>query len=257
MVLDVSKGKVELREQPTALEVGETVPDFAMTTRTAKPLKLSDLRGNVVVLTFIYTRCPLPDFCPLMDRKFSELAAASRLSRTGPAHPADLALVRPRARHAGGLAQACQIRGAMPAALDLRGRLARRAGQDRAAAGLLLRARATAKSPTTSARRSSIQRESSPGWKSAQQRNKWDDRRLAEDNLFTDPAVPKKLTRRAEPVIAIADVCRVLLQRSSPHILVAIVTPGQVSCPVRQIAHGSARSNKCDESKREKIADYR
>ncbi len=45
-----------------------------MTSQDGKAVKLSDLRGNVVVLTFIYTRCPLPDFCPLMDRKFSELA---------------------------------------------------------------------------------------------------------------------------------------------------------------------------------------
>ena len=45
-----------------------------MTDQDGKLVKLSDLRGNVVVLTFIYTRCPLPDFCPLMDRKFSELA---------------------------------------------------------------------------------------------------------------------------------------------------------------------------------------
>jgi protein SCO1/2 len=45
-----------------------------MTTQDGKALKLSDLRGEVVVLTFIYTRCPLPDFCPLMDRKFAELA---------------------------------------------------------------------------------------------------------------------------------------------------------------------------------------
>ena len=37
-------------------------------------VKLSELRGNVVALTFIYTRCPLPDFCPLMDRKFADLA---------------------------------------------------------------------------------------------------------------------------------------------------------------------------------------
>ncbi len=37
---------------------------------------LSDLRGKVVVLTFIYTRCPLPDFCPLMDRKFAGLAGS-------------------------------------------------------------------------------------------------------------------------------------------------------------------------------------
>jgi protein SCO1 len=74
MVLDVSKGKVSLREAPRKLEPGEAVPDFAMTTQQGKPLNLSDLRGSVVVLTFIYTRCPLPDFCPLMDRKFAELA---------------------------------------------------------------------------------------------------------------------------------------------------------------------------------------
>jgi protein SCO1/2 len=74
MILDVSKGKVSLREAPKLLEAGESVPDFAMTTQEGKRVKLSDLRGSVVVLTFIYTRCPLPDFCPLMDRKFSELA---------------------------------------------------------------------------------------------------------------------------------------------------------------------------------------
>jgi protein SCO1/2 len=74
LVLDVSKGKVQLREQPPRLEVGEDVPDFAMTGQDGKPFRLSDLRGKVVVLTFIYTRCPMPDFCPLMDRKFSDLA---------------------------------------------------------------------------------------------------------------------------------------------------------------------------------------
>ncbi len=56
------------------LEIGDPVPDFTMTSQDGKAVKLSDLRGNVVALTFIYTRCPLPDFCPLMDKKFSELA---------------------------------------------------------------------------------------------------------------------------------------------------------------------------------------
>ncbi len=74
LVVDVSKGKAQLREAPRRLEVGEPVPDFTMTGQDGKPLKLSDLGGKVVVLTFIYTRCPMPDFCPLMDRKFSELA---------------------------------------------------------------------------------------------------------------------------------------------------------------------------------------
>ncbi len=74
LVLDVSKGKVALSERPEKLEIGESVPDFTMTTQDGKTTKLSDLRGNVVVMTFIYTRCPMPDFCPLMDRKFAELA---------------------------------------------------------------------------------------------------------------------------------------------------------------------------------------
>lgn len=71
---DISKARVQLHEPPPRLKLGEEVPDFAMTGQDGKPLRLSDLRGKVVVLTFIYTRCPMPDFCPLMDRKFSELA---------------------------------------------------------------------------------------------------------------------------------------------------------------------------------------
>ena len=71
---NISKKQAIVREQPRRLEIGDPVPDFTMTSQDGKAVKLSDLRGNVVVLTFIYTRCPLPDFCPLMDKKFSELA---------------------------------------------------------------------------------------------------------------------------------------------------------------------------------------
>ena len=74
MSLDLSGGAVQVKTVPRMLEVGESVPDFAMTTQEGETLNLSDLRGKVVALTFIYTRCPLPDFCPLMDRKFEELA---------------------------------------------------------------------------------------------------------------------------------------------------------------------------------------
>lgn len=72
-VLDVSRGKILARELPHRLEVGETVPDFVMTGQDGKSMKLSELRGKVIVLTFIYTRCPMPDFCPAMDRRFSDL----------------------------------------------------------------------------------------------------------------------------------------------------------------------------------------
>ncbi|MFO0908322.1 MAG: SCO family protein [Isosphaeraceae bacterium] len=67
-------GQATLTPVPQRLRPGDTVPDFAMTTQEGKPLRLSDLKGKYVVLTFIYTRCPLPNFCPAMDKKFSQLA---------------------------------------------------------------------------------------------------------------------------------------------------------------------------------------
>jgi protein SCO1/2 len=72
--LDMGGGAAKLRPGPKRLEPGEVVPDFAMTDQDGRSLRLSDLRGYVVALTFIYTRCPLPDFCPMMDRKFADLA---------------------------------------------------------------------------------------------------------------------------------------------------------------------------------------
>ena len=73
--LSVGPGGMVSQEAPTPrLEPGQAVPDFAMTTQEGEPLELSDFRGKVVVLTFIYTRCPLPDFCPKIDGRFAELA---------------------------------------------------------------------------------------------------------------------------------------------------------------------------------------
>ncbi len=60
------------------LEIGQTVPNFTVTTQTGASLSLEDLRGRAVVLTFIYTRCPLPDFCPFIDTKMGRLAEAVR-----------------------------------------------------------------------------------------------------------------------------------------------------------------------------------
>ena len=56
------------------LQPGDPVPDFTVTTEDGVTLHLSDLKGNVVALTFIYTRCPLPDFCPAVDAKFAEMS---------------------------------------------------------------------------------------------------------------------------------------------------------------------------------------
>lgn len=52
------------------LQPGDTVPDGAFVNQNGRKQTLKDLRGSTVVLTFIYTRCPLPTFCPMMDRHF-------------------------------------------------------------------------------------------------------------------------------------------------------------------------------------------
>ena len=52
---------------------GEQVPDFSLTNQDGKRIRLDRYRGKGVVLTFIYTRCPLPDYCPLMTERFAEI----------------------------------------------------------------------------------------------------------------------------------------------------------------------------------------
>ncbi len=52
------------------LAPGQPVPDVHLTDQTGTTHPLSAWRGRILAVTFIYTRCPLPDFCPLMDRHF-------------------------------------------------------------------------------------------------------------------------------------------------------------------------------------------
>jgi protein SCO1 len=47
---------------------GVVVPPFALRDQDGRAITMRDFAGRVLVVTFIYTRCPLPDFCPLMMR---------------------------------------------------------------------------------------------------------------------------------------------------------------------------------------------
>ena len=58
------------------LKPGEPVPGTRLVgeDNTARPL--TSLKGHRVAVTFMYTRCPQPDFCPLMDRNFAAVQNA-------------------------------------------------------------------------------------------------------------------------------------------------------------------------------------
>ena len=57
---------------------GEKVPDFEVIDQDGKPIRLSAFRGDVLLVTFVYTRCPFPDFCPLVSRNFAQVYAQLR-----------------------------------------------------------------------------------------------------------------------------------------------------------------------------------
>ena len=60
-------------EKRFSLKPGDQVPDFSLVNEENERIHLSDWRGKVVVMTFIYTRCPLPDYCILMSSRFSKI----------------------------------------------------------------------------------------------------------------------------------------------------------------------------------------
>jgi len=54
-------------------EPGDEVPDFKMRNQDGRAIHLEQFRGKVLLVTFIYTRCPSPDFCPLVTRNFAAI----------------------------------------------------------------------------------------------------------------------------------------------------------------------------------------
>jgi protein SCO1 len=61
---------------PHILLPGEPVEDAPLVDQQGKPRPFSGFKGHRVAVTFSYTRCPLPDFCPLMDRHFAAVQKA-------------------------------------------------------------------------------------------------------------------------------------------------------------------------------------
>ena len=72
------------------------MPDLRLVDQGGAPITLRDLAGRVAIVTFIYTRCPLPDFCPLMVRHLESVRR--RANEDGHGQPAGAARRDPRSR---------------------------------------------------------------------------------------------------------------------------------------------------------------
>jgi protein SCO1 len=66
-----------------ALKPGDMVPDETFIDQDGGSFRVSSLRGSAVLVTFVYTRCPLPEFCPRMDAHFGTVQKAAKEGRLG------------------------------------------------------------------------------------------------------------------------------------------------------------------------------
>ncbi len=57
------------------LKVGDPLPNYQFTNELRRPVNLADFRGQALGLTFIYTRCPYPTFCPRQSQQFADACA--------------------------------------------------------------------------------------------------------------------------------------------------------------------------------------
>lgn len=55
-------------------QIGKEIPDFTLTNQDGKKVSIKDFRGKALAITFIYSECPLPEYCILMSKHFSDLA---------------------------------------------------------------------------------------------------------------------------------------------------------------------------------------
>lgn len=58
------------------LREGDEMPSFSLTDQNGKRISLETFRGQPFVVTFVFTRCPIPNFCPRMSNNFGELQSA-------------------------------------------------------------------------------------------------------------------------------------------------------------------------------------
>lgn len=81
----LTPGEVEFKR---LYQDGEIVPDIQLVNEDDRVLRLSDFRGKVLALTFVYTRCPLPDYCVRMSEQFAQAEKALKVdgSLTGRWH---------------------------------------------------------------------------------------------------------------------------------------------------------------------------
>jgi protein SCO1 len=62
-----------LAREVEPLQESDPLPDYRLTNQFGQPLSLAQFKGQALAITFLFTRCPLPTFCPLIANQFAEV----------------------------------------------------------------------------------------------------------------------------------------------------------------------------------------
>jgi protein SCO1/2 len=66
------------------LEIGDPIPDYPFTNELGQAFSLGQFKGKALALTFIFTRCPFPNFCPRMSENFAGAHRQLAAMKDGP-----------------------------------------------------------------------------------------------------------------------------------------------------------------------------
>jgi len=74
-IVVVGQGKLDYKpiSQYHVPAPGDAVPNFGLRNQSGQTITTNQFRGKELLITFIYTRCPLPDFCPRVTRQFAQI----------------------------------------------------------------------------------------------------------------------------------------------------------------------------------------
>jgi protein SCO1/2 len=68
----ITNGGISMTRALQPLDEGDMLPDYTFTNELGQAVRLSELKGQVVALTFFFTSCPFPDYCPRLTGNFEK-----------------------------------------------------------------------------------------------------------------------------------------------------------------------------------------
>jgi protein SCO1/2 len=83
---DTNGQPLTFRKSPMVepLEVGQQVPDYKFTNQFGQPISFHQFKGQALGITFVFTRCPFPTFCPRMSVNFQQAQNKLKLMANAP-----------------------------------------------------------------------------------------------------------------------------------------------------------------------------